>query len=331
MSSNDNFYKIAEYEVIPCNFCGGKDLKVLANKDQSGLNVNTCICLKCGLMFVNPRMKPEWYQKYYEEEYRNQRSLQKGSYVEDESNEEVFSKRIKFGRVMAERIKPHIKDGLTIDVGSSTGGVLLGFKSVVPNLKLLGIEPSPVEAEYANNKGVETIVSMFETLDREIPKASNILSTRNLNHLLDPRKFLIWSYNQLETDGRLILAIINFRTSAYKRGSIERAAQIDHVYMYTPETIKAFIESAGFDIVFFDDSETKSFKENIELKKTGLTASHMRIVAKKSNRRPFDKLIIKDNLGREVLKSMSKSKISSYYFKHSVKKIIHKIRTRLHL
>lgn len=45
----------------------------------------------------------------------------------------------------------------------------------------------------------------------------------------------------------LVLVVLNFRHAAKKRGSIKNAVQIDHPYMFLPETLSEFLRLAGFD------------------------------------------------------------------------------------
>lgn len=306
-------YRAAEYEEIPCNLCGRRVVVVLARHDQNRLPVKTCLCRHCGLMYINPRMKKEWYGKYYETEYRAQRAR----YEADAGKHDVaelFRSGEKFGSALADMIRPYVLPGVTVEVGSSAGGVLSGFAHTVPGLIPRGIEPSPSEAAYARSRGIETHVSLLEDVGAMEVQAANIICVRTLNHLLDPRWFFEWAYRALLPGGKIILAVLNFRHSAKKRGSVARAAQIDHVYMFTPETITAFIKAAGFDIEFFDSSEDKNYYELSKLKKlTRLPTQHMRIVAKKSERAPFSDLKHLDGLGDDVLRSMRRRYLLPYF------------------
>lgn len=283
-------YNHAEYETLPCNLCGRSEFEVLARRDSSGLPVQTVICTWCGLIFINPRMTKEWYRRYYEEEYREQRSPERERvdyYASTESLERQFEREEKFGRAFASLVEPHVKPGFTIEVGSSVGGVLAGFQSVIPSLTVQGIEPSSREAGFASSRGIPTIASLFEDIRSDLALASNIIIARSLNHLLDPRKFLVWAWHQLGPDGRLIIAVQNFRHSAKKHGFLRRAVQIDHTFMFTEETLLAFVRAAGFEPLFLHSAEYKPFRELWGLRLRGLTRAHLRLVARKSARSPF--------------------------------------------
>ncbi len=190
-------------------------------------------------------------------------------------------------------MRPYLAPGLTIDVGSSEGGLLAGIREVI-SIDPLGIEPTVARAEFARTKGIPTYAAMIENIGAvapDLPPAANIFCTKSLNHLLDPAFFFRWAYDTLDGDGRLILEVKNFRQQARMSGRIRYAIQIDHPFMFVPETLAAFVEAAGFEVQYFDVDETKSRSERRQQKKTGLPVGHIRLVARKTDRLPFSEPI----------------------------------------
>lgn len=261
-----------ELEYITCNLCGKNDYFVLAQ--------NTRLCKNCGLIYINPRMTKEEYDNYYKSFYRGDRSRQKKRKEADEERNFKIARR--FGQALARRLREFIRPGRTIDVGSSTGGVLYGLAEEIEGLELLGIEPSVGEAEYANRRGVKTIRTLFENFQEKLPPASNIFCVQSLNHLLEPRKFFEWAFQNLTEDGHLFLAVKNFRQQSRRAGRIETAVQIDHPYMFVPETLKLFVQSCGFKIIFEEIDEEKSKTELAAKKAEGLPRQHILLVARKN-------------------------------------------------
>ncbi len=255
MHSHHSFpYEQAEYEEIPCDLCGSKDQETLGFSKES--RTRAVICRGCGLIFVSPRMTREWYDKFYQEEYR---MLGGG---EGESLAARFDRQQKHGFALAEELKSYFPaKGLLVDVGSSTGGTLAGIKKVFGGLYVLGIEPSEAEAEYARNQGIPTHATLIEDVERkgiEISDADCVLSTQSLNHFLSPRYFLACAWRRLKPGGRLILEVKNFRQQARRSGRVANSIQVDHVYMFTPETVREYILAAGFKpIAFLDDEHLK--------------------------------------------------------------------------
>ncbi len=265
-------YEKATFEEIPCAICKGTSFFTLARRSKNNLKATTVMCRKCGLIFINPRMSAKDYDDYYKYHYRKDRDAIKGS-SNEEDLELNWRHALEFGKGIVKTMGQFLKDGLTIDVGSSTGGVLAGLKELRPNLEILGIEPSLSESEYANTHGVKTITKIFEDYVKENQEANgsaqNVLCVQSLNHLLDPAGFLEWSHKVLKEGGHIFLAVKNFKHQVRRAGGVEGGIQIDHVYMFTPETLKLLVESRGFEVVYLDVDEGKSKEEIMEQRKIG--------------------------------------------------------------
>lgn len=287
-------YENKKLETIKCNICGSEEFANICNQTVNGLKANTVICKVCGLIFINPRMTKSDYDEYYKSFYRHDRAEIKNRKFSSDLSKNFENAR-KFGKAIVNYMGQFVEDGLTIDVGSSTGGILYGMKESRNNLDLLGIEPSIEESQYAISNGVKTIRALFEDIDLDLDnKASNILCVQSLNHLLDPKKFLSWSYKTLKPRGHIFLAVKNWRHQVYRMGKLQSAVQIDHVYMFTPETLSILCKSAGFKIVYIDVDEGKATDEIKKQKADGLNTHHIRIVAKKDSipsHMIFDKIV----------------------------------------
>lgn len=252
-------YEKMDKEDIPCNFCGGLDFDALCDTDRNGLPVRTVLCKRCGLIFINPRMTKKWYAKYYEEEYRAQMARFKGlDRVVSYTAEYQFEQGVKRGKELLDRALPYVKKGLTVEVGSSAGGILAAFRDRL-GVPVLGIDPSPEEAAFAEKKGIHTIQTLMEDLKEKVPPAATIMVFRTLNHMLEPGKFLQWAHQTLDDGGMLILEVLNFTGAFREYGSRRQAIQIDHVYMFEPETLSAYLEWLGFDIVVSGDTDELHF------------------------------------------------------------------------
>jgi SAM-dependent methyltransferase len=287
MADKEFPYSTADYQSVPCNLCLGTELELLNSRDRNGLPVKTCICKRCGLIFINPRMTPQWYDQYYQQEYRAQMARFRGKAPEARDEEVMFQRSTRHGVGLATRFKEHWARGLTVEVGSSVGGVLDGIKQTL-SVDVLGIEPSPSESKYANEHGIRTFTNSIESFAEPLAGVTNILCTQSLNHFQNPRFFLEWSHANLQDNGRLILEVTNFRHVFRNFRWMPRAIQIDHTYMFVPEVLANFVEFAGFDILAVDSDETKSAAEIASNKSAGLPRVHVRIIAAKTPRKPFE-------------------------------------------
>jgi len=279
-------YNKVTHSIVSCNLCGLKDFNIVSKKDRYNFPERSVICISCGLIYINPRMSARNYNDFYETGfYRGLVPIYIKKQNLGPSLDEIFDSEEKFGDALLLRIKSYLSKGLVIEIGSAVGGILASFQKELGSM-VLGLEPSRVEAEYATLRGIPTRIGLFEDVDIESDRPGNILSIQSLNHFLDPKKFFIWAYNSLSNDGRLVLVVQNFLTLARKIGSIHGATQIDHVYMFTPLSLRNFIESAGFEILLFEDWDTDEYT------KIGLSSHHMAIVARKIEVTPFTPLVI---------------------------------------
>ena len=323
MSATTPFpYDKAAYEEIPCDLCRGTRLAVLNKKDRNGLRVTTCICRNCGLIFITPRMTKEWYARYYLKEYREQMARFRGEPVAPLDYGYMFSSAEKHGAALASLVGPYISRGLTIEAGSSAGGVLSGFRHQL-GVEVLGIEPSKDEADYAVSRGIPTHACLVEDFRDELPKAANVICSQSLNHLLSPRHFLSWAHSALDTGGRLVLEVQNFRHVFRRFHYLSRAIQIDHTFMFVPEVLENFVGAAGFDILFLDSDEGKTKEELRRQKKSGLPDHHVRLVAEKSRREPFPEGACAP-LYEKVCSSLSRIRNTylSYFIRFEMKKAL---------
>lgn len=310
-------YSKAVKEKIACNLCNADNYFILANQSVNGLAVQTCLCKRCGLIYINPRMTKAGYDNYYKYFYRIDRDQIKEK--EEGTDLEVnFANARKYGQAIARRLKGIMQErGLTLDIGSSTGGVLRGLKDEIPDLELLGVEPSVAESGFANKQGIKTITSLFENFisaSNESLMFSNIFCVRTLNHLLDPYQFFKWSKARLKDGGCLILEVKNFRHQARRTGSVAAGVQIDHPYMFTPETLKALVEASGFTVAYMDVDEYKDKATAVRQRREGLSVHHIRLVAVKSGNQRQSNMASNSGPYRQLRRQFSRTELKLYYW-----------------
>ena len=279
-------YNRVEYEQVNCNLCGQDKQDPISQTDRYGLAVRTVICRSCGLIFINPRMSKEDYDLFYQNTYREQLRDYKNR-LNKINLDKLFIKTTNLGSKLIDRFGDHINPGLTLEVGSSCGGILNGLKTSRSDLEVLGLEPSSVEAGYANSKGVKTYVSMFENFKEPVPFLQNIFIIRSFNHLLDPSFFIKWSHDQLPLGGKLVIMVIDFMEACRRRGALK--TQIDHPYMFTQKTLANFVQNGGFDVEY-----------NVK------DGDYTYLVARRGNQTPFGQLKINSYAYREMEKSLGR-------------------------
>jgi len=326
-------YETADHEEIPCDLCGSADCRVLSTKDRNYLDVRACICTRCGLIFLNPRMTKEWYGRYYQEEYRAQMARFKGRFdarPEEEDLAGLYRRGTRHGLALAALAQPYLRRGLTIEVGSSAGGVLNGFKQAL-DVEVRGIEPSGSEAQWANRQGIPTDAALIESTACALPPAANILCVQSLNHLLSPRFFLGWAHGHLDPQGCLLLEVMNFRHVLRRFQCLRRAIQIDHTYMFVPEVLRHFVIAAGFDILWMEQDEDSGPARRSDPQRAGLPGYHIRLVARKSGRAPFAHIPEMEGVYEHTMQSLESIPLSpiGYFFRHEARYLARRIKSRL--
>lgn len=276
-------YSKTKKEKVACNLCDGNNFSVLAWKSKNNLPAVTVMCRNCSLIYLNPRMMAREYDNYYKNFYRLDRDVIKDTTSETDLAKNFENAR-KFGRALVKKYGKYLNGGLVVDAGSSTGGLLYGLQEIIPTLKIFGIEPSIAESEFARNHNIPTETALFENFCDPLPEApTNIFCVQSLNHLLNPKGFITWAYQKLADGGALFLAVKNFRHQVRRAGSIKAGVQIDHPYMFTPETLRAMVEQVGFSVTEFEVDEGKSQNELLAQRAEGLPRHHIRLVAIKDN------------------------------------------------
>lgn len=296
-------YETADYENVPCNLCGRDDAEPLHDRDRNGLPVRSVICKHCGLIYISPRMTNAWYGRYYEVEYRAQMARFKSKPLTPQDNAVLFKKASEHGKNLAKQVGTLWSAGLTVEVGSSVGGVLNGIRETIGG-DVLGIEPSPDESAEANARGVKTHCALIENFNQDIPPAANVLCSQSLNHFLSPRYFFEWSHRHLADGGKLVLEVMNFRHVFRNFRWMQRAIQVDHTYMFVPEVLEQLVTHAGFKVLKLEVGENLSKAEIKALKKAAMPIFHILLVAEKTSKPPFSAPEKVPQLYKPVLESI---------------------------
>lgn len=243
-------YAAADYEEVPCNLCGSGEARIVALRDRNGLRVRSVMCTTCGLIYLSPRMTADWYGRYYAVEYRRQMSAFKGGAAHP-SLEKIYQAQLKRGAWLADYLKRHGVPApkAVLDIGSSTGGLLRALADTF-GCRVLGVEPSPEETAFAEDHGVPTRLGLFEDFRPAADERFDlILCTQSYNHLLNPRQVTEKLRECLTPEGVFFLECQDFFHVCLRRGVIHEAVQIDHTYMFVPQTMQAMLEVSGLAVM----------------------------------------------------------------------------------
>jgi SAM-dependent methyltransferase len=162
----------------------------------------------------------------------------------------VRDSQIKHGRWIAGYLRRNgvTRLGSILEIGSSAGGLLEVLADEF-RASVIGVEPSPEEAAFANENGVRTRVGLFEDMDFGGELFDLIVCSQTFNHMLDARLATEKIRYLLRPSGVLYLECIDFFRLCEVQGAFFNAVQIDHVSMFVPATLRAMCEVAGLEVI----------------------------------------------------------------------------------
>lgn len=267
---------------LPCDLCGSKNLdlhlKDVTTWEHPG-KFTFVKCQSCGLVFLNPRPKPDQISKYYPpERYWADEDIRKPP-------RRLITKKWKrlrektYGLLYKEIFRRFPKPAKILDIGCGTGGFLTGFKE--RGWQVLGTEISPEAASFSQKVyGFPVKVGDLLELDFSGEKFNVVTLNGVLEHLFSPRESLEKINQLLEQDGLLVIVIPNIESlGARIFGKDWWALQPPrHLYHFSPKTIRTLLEKTGFKVLsinhfnwnqnFYSLFESFRFKFSPKFKKT---------------------------------------------------------------
>lgn len=160
---------------------------------------------------------------------------------------EVTGLKKTYGRLTRRALKPNSPCGHILEVGGGNGFFLeeaqiMGFDSVE------GIEPSTKAVSLASPEIRKYMkVSMFDDNCVADNSSDVIAIFHTLDHLEQPIEMLRTAHRKLRSGGKILIAVHNVAAiSARVLKSRSPIFDIEHTFLFSPQTLKLAMESAGF-------------------------------------------------------------------------------------
>ncbi|MGA1826372.1 MAG: class I SAM-dependent methyltransferase [bacterium] len=243
------------FESICCNYCGGHNTKLVYQKrgNHTDVTYNIVKCTKCGLLYVNPRMRYESLKKIHTEE--DFAGDSEAEIEQDTNNNELQIRQIERVDKDLDEIaqyKTFIKGQKLLDIGSGTG--LFLERARMKGYLVTGIEHSDVAYLHSKSKGLNVIKG--DILNVDFPKESfNIITAFEfIAHCYDPTVFLNKVFYMLRRNGIFYYSTANVALREYREQGAGHC-YIDpeeHIYYYTPRSMRNFLKKAGFNLLYRD-------------------------------------------------------------------------------
>ena len=219
-------------KVKNCLLCGSTSSEVLDERKMHGYQVINLICNDCGFIYLSSRMSEEELNTFYKEHYR---TLYQGQEKPTEANlltqnfrsEDLFN----FADDRIEKISRYL------EIGASAGYLMEEFKNKA-NSDVVGVELGDSYRELSLEKGLKVYSNMDEMKAAKEEKFDLICMSHVLEHIPDPKNFIVELRDQLNEGGHLLLQVPNI----YWHDSFE----IAHATSFSPKTLIEIIHATGF-------------------------------------------------------------------------------------
>lgn len=223
-------------------------------------------CRNCGLVYVNPRPEKERIEGYYPQNYRTHNTIKSPEYIKSRMEKYRAPKRLALFR------NPWYMDwptGATVlDIGCGAGELLLRLKEI--GCRAFGIDVDPQTS--AALKGLK-----FEVITCDIDGGTPyeqaffdvVVMRHSLEHVYNPVRVLKEVRRILKPDGFLVIGVPNIDSTVF-RLTKQQWEDLDvprHLFHFTPSTLTAILQKAGFglkDISYEFKVSRKSLKRSFE-------------------------------------------------------------------
>jgi len=236
----------------PCNLCGDRVAVVVGRRGRYGIPLCNVMCLRCTLVWVDPRPAPDelaaWYRDRYHDEYagvgmlaRDGRVIPAGSAEHAELARDGLEKRV--DALLEWTDLQRLPSARVLEVGCRDGALLARLKERC-GAEVWGVEPSQKESAVARERGVACFCGTLEQLTPPAGPFDVVMLFHVLEHVPDPLAALRRIRALLAPKGALVLEVPNLHRPY---GSLEdNFFQSAHLFTFSPDTLHWLLLRAGF-------------------------------------------------------------------------------------
>lgn len=223
-----------------CYLCHNDTFDIVTEKLRYDVSKKAYSCKKCGLVFLHPCMNPEEERIFYEKEYGEIFSREKGT-----TPAKLFESRLPDARMYFDWTRNDLeKTNNCLELGCASGYFLATIKDHVDSVS--GIETHVLLKEYCNNIGIHTFNSLEEC---EEEKFDRVFMFFLLEHIGDPINFLRAVKRVLKPQGKLFIVVPNIDDALMKLYDIPAFKSFyftpAHQFYYSKDTLSRVINLAG--------------------------------------------------------------------------------------
>ena len=197
-------------------------------------------CESCEMVYLNPVFKDEALTSFYRENHSGQSEM-----VDDDV--EFYSAIYNQGIDLVRKSHPDIET--VLDYGCS-GGFFLDTAKEAGVANCFGMELNEIEAEVSRSKGHTVHIGLLE--QNPFDEKFDLITLWDVfEHIKDGKAYLSRFREILRDDGCLFLQVPNAMSLAARimQEHSNMYDGLEHVNLYSPDTLKLVAEKTGFEIV----------------------------------------------------------------------------------
>jgi 2-polyprenyl-3-methyl-5-hydroxy-6-metoxy-1,4-benzoquinol methylase len=239
------------FDLIACDNCGSDQFRILSEWNNLSQVVQ---CARCGLQFVNPMPNQDFLDQLYRKD-GEENSYYRNYILERTNRRSSYSKQYHRRLKLIEKFSQG--KGKLLDIGCGGGFFLKTAEE--RGWKPHGIDIVPGFVEFARDdlhlKNVHC--QSLEELKYEKHFFDVIVLWDLIEHLPHPSHFLKTINQLLRPDGLLVIWTPNAQNSAWLKENWLGYKLLQHLYFFSPDTIKQTLQSTGFRVVYKNTNKAK--------------------------------------------------------------------------
>jgi SAM-dependent methyltransferase len=244
------------HRILSCPICGSQNLaRYLKAIDHttSGETFTIERCAKCKFLMTNPQPDPQDLGRYYESsDYISHSNKPHGLFARAYGIARQRSLSWKLKTISKYCQNPES----VLDLGCGTGDFLAACRK--KNLKIQGVEPSPVARKIAEEKNR---IQIDATLESEGEKSNVITAWHVVEHIADLQKTIKTISLRLNENGTIFIAVPNHESyDAEKYAELWAAYDVPrHLWHFNKSTMTKLFSQNGFVPIAIEPMKLDSY------------------------------------------------------------------------
>ena len=220
----------------PCCVCGSNEEKLLFIKE----GFRHVKCTLCGMVYVNPVLKPDLQHTFYEDEASYTQVLVSDLQASMDRKKSIYALEI------IDQYLP--RKGRLLDIGCGPGTFLKAAGE--HNWEVKGIEFNKTCVDHLREDNIEVIDVPLERAQLSSNSYQCVSMWGVLEHILEPKLFLNIIQRILAPDGMLLINVPNIN-SLVNRILHEKSGTFSggsHINMFSVFTLTKLLTDSGFEV-----------------------------------------------------------------------------------